>query len=443
MDILHRRAALFEASPFEKPVNVERVWGVGPLMRAIADTLSARFNPVKVEGEISGFSRAASGHCYFSLKDDSGQIRCAMFRRSADQLAFVPKDGQRVQASGKIDVYGPRGDLQLIVDRLDVAGQGTWYERFLRLKAQLEAEGLFDAARKRPLPAHPLRVGVVTSLGAAALRDVCTALQRRAPHISVVIYPASVQGVQAPAELCAALQTAYARHHSHGECDVLLLVRGGGSLEDLWAFNDEAVVRTVVQAPMPLICGVGHETDFSLCDFAADLRAPTPTAAAELCAAPRSQRLAELSYLNERLTVSLQEGLDLRAQRLDRLTQHLGRPSGRVQASHQRLVVLGHQLQRSVASKTQNQGHRLGALEQTLPVALRRSLQRQQDRWQRSQAALNLLDPRLVLERGYAWLTDAEGRALSSVADFQAEQAVTATLADGSVGLRVQNPPSA
>jgi len=434
---------LFEASPFEKPVNVERVWGVGPLMRAIADTLSARFNPVKVEGEISGFSRAASGHCYFSLKDDSGQIRCAMFRRSADQLAFVPKDGQRVQASGKIDVYGPRGDLQLIVDRLDVAGQGTWYERFLRLKAQLEAEGLFDAARKRPLPAHPLRVGVVTSLGAAALRDVCTALQRRAPHISVVIYPASVQGVQAPAELCAALQTAYARHHSHGECDVLLLVRGGGSLEDLWAFNDEAVVRTVVQAPMPLICGVGHETDFSLCDFAADLRAPTPTAAAELCAAPRSQRLAELSYLNERLTVSLQEGLDLRAQRLDRLTQHLGRPSGRVQASHQRLVVLGHQLQRSVASKTQNQGHRLGALEKTLPVALRRSLQRQQDRWQRSQAALNLLDPRLVLERGYAWLTDADGRALTSAADFQAEQAVTATLADGSVGLRVQNPPSA
>jgi len=443
VDILLRRAALFEASPFEKPVNVERVWGVGPLMRAIADTLSARFNPVKVEGDISGFSRAASGHCYFSLKDDSGQIRCAMFRRSADQLAFAPKDGQRVQASGKIDVYGPRGDLQLIVDRLDVAGQGTWYERFLRLKAQLEAEGLFDEARKRALPAHPMRVGVVTSLGAAALRDVCTALQRRVPHISVVIYPASVQGLQAPTELCAALQNAYARHNSHGECDVLLLVRGGGSLEDLWAFNDEAVVRTVVQAPMPLICGVGHETDFSLCDFAADLRAPTPTAAAELCAAPRSQRLAELSYLNERLTASVHEGLDLRAQRLDRLTQHLGRPSGRVQASHQHLVVLGHQLQRSVASKTQNQGHRLGALEKTLPVALRRSLQRQQDRWQRSQAALNLLDPRLVLERGYAWLTDAEGRALSSVADFQAEQAVTATLADGSVGLRVQNLPSA
>ena len=442
MDILRWRAALFEGFESAKAATAERVWAVGPLMRAIADTLSARFNPVKVEGEISGFSRAASGHCYFTLKDDSGQIRCAMFRRSADQLGFVPRDGQRVHASGKLDVYGPRGDLQLIVERLDVAGQGTWYERFLLLKAQLEAEGLFDAARKRPLPAHPLRVGVVTSLGAAALRDVCTALQRRVPHVSVVIYPASVQGVQAPAELCAALHTAYARHLSHGESDVLLLVRGGGSLEDLWAFNDEAVVRTVVQAPMPLICGVGHETDFSLCDFAADLRAPTPTAAAELCAAPRSQRLAELADLHERLTASVHDGLDLRAQRLDRLTQHLGRPSGRVQISHQRLVGLGHQLQRWVASQTQTEGHRLGVLQQALPLALRRSLQRQQERCQRSQAALNLLDPRLVLERGYAWLTDDQGRALTSASDFQAEQAVTATLADGSVGLRVQTPTS-
>ena len=431
---------MFEGFESSKPADTQRVWGVGSLMRAIADALSARFNPVKVEGEISGFSRAASGHCYFSLKDDSGQIRCAMFRRSADQLAFVPKDGQRVQASGKLDVYGPRGDLQLIVERLDVAGQGAWYERFLRLKAQLEGEGLFDVARKRALPAHPMRVGVVTSLGAAALRDVCTALQRRVPHVSVVIYPASVQGVQAPAELCAALQTAYARYHSHAESEVLLLVRGGGSLEDLWAFNDEAVVRTLVHAPMPVICGVGHETDFSLCDFAADLRAPTPTAAAELCAAPRSQRLAELAYLQERLGDSIHEALDLRAQRLDRLTQHLGRPSGRVQASAQGLVRLGHQLQRSLASKTQAQRHRLAVLEQALPVALRRSLLRQQERWQRSQVALDLLDPRLVLERGYAWLTDSEGRALTSARDLQADQAVTATLSDGSVGLRVQTP---
>lgn len=433
---------MFEGFESSKSVSTERVWGVGPLMRAIADTLSARFNPVKVEGEISGFSRAASGHCYFSLKDDSGQIRCAMFRRSVDQLDFIPRDGQRVQASGKLDVYGPRGDLQLIVDRLEVAGQGTWYERFLRLKAQLDAEGLFDAARKRSLPVHPLRVGVVTSLGAAALRDVCTALQRRAPHVSVVIYPASVQGVQAPAELCEALQTAYARHHSHGESDVLLLVRGGGSFEDLWAFNDESVVRAVVQAPMPLICGVGHETDFSLCDFAADLRAPTPTAAAELCAAPRSQRLAELAYLQERLSAAVHSGLDGRAQRLDRLSQRLGRCSVRLHSSHQRLLVLGYQLQRSLSRLTQHQQHRLGALAQALPTAKDRGLQRQHERLQRSQAALELLDPRWVLQRGYAWLSDEQGRALSTVGEFHAGQAVSATLADGVVDLRVQSPPS-
>jgi exodeoxyribonuclease VII large subunit len=167
-------------------------------MRAIADALAARFNPVAVRGEISGFSRAASGHCYFSLKDETGQVRCAMFRRAADQLAFSPRDGQRVEARGKLDVYGPRGDLQLIVDSLQPAGQGALFEQFLRLKAQLESEGLFDAARKRALPAQPHSIGVVTSLGAAALRDVVTALRRRVPHVPVVIYPAAVQGLQAP-----------------------------------------------------------------------------------------------------------------------------------------------------------------------------------------------------------------------------------------------------
>jgi exodeoxyribonuclease VII large subunit len=434
---------VFEPTAPDSRAPTERVWAVGVLMRAVADTLGARFNPIKVEGEVSGFSRAASGHCYFSLKDDSGQVRCAMFRRSADQVGFAPRDGQRVQVSGKLDVYGPRGDLQLIVERLELAGQGTWYERFLRLKAELEAEGLFDAQRKRPLPAHPARVGVVTSLGAAALRDVCTALQRRVPHVSVVIYPASVQGAQAPAELCAALQTAFARHHSHAQCDVLLLIRGGGSMEDLWAFNDESVVRTLVQAPMPVICGVGHETDFTLCDFAADLRAPTPTAAAELCAAPRSQRWSELAYLQERLSASVHSAWDLRAQKLDRLTQHLGRPSGRVQLSRQRITAATHRLQRTMSRLTQAQDHRLAALAQALPCALQHAMQRQRDRWQRSHAALNLLDPSLVLERGYAWLTDANGQALSSASQFQDEQAVDATLVDGTVRLRVVAKPGA
>jgi exodeoxyribonuclease VII large subunit len=356
-------------------------------MRAIADTLAARFNPVTVRGEVSGFSRAASGHCYFSLKDDTGQVRCALFRRSADQMNFSPRDGQVVEALGKLDVYGPRGDLQLIVDSLKPAGQGALFEQFLRLKAQLEAAGLFDAARMRALPAQPRSIGVVTSLGAAALRDVVTALRRRVPHLPVVIYPAAVQGTLAPAELCAALQTAYRRHAETGESDVLLLVRGGGSLEDLWSFNDETLVRTVARAPMPVICGVGHETDFTLADFVADLRAPTPTAAAELCAPARDARLGELAYLKERLEEGIYGAIDQRAQRLDRLAQRLGRPSVSLHGSHQRLMGLQHRLQSGLMLATQRQRSDLQALQTGLPLAFRRALEQRVQRLHRSEAA--------------------------------------------------------
>lgn len=414
-----------------------RVWAVGPLMRAIADTLSAQFNPVTVRGEISGFSRAASGHCYFSLKDDTGQVRCALFRRAADQLSFAPRDGQVVEALGKLDVYGPRGDLQLIVDGLKPAGQGALFEQFLRLKARLEAEGLFDAARKRVLPAQPRSVGVVTSLGAAALRDVVTALRRRVPHLSVVIYPAAVQGVQAPAELCAALQTAYRRHAETGESDVLLLVRGGGSLEDLWSFNDETLVRTVAQAPMPVICGVGHETDFTLADFVADLRAPTPTAAAELCAPARDVRLGELAYLKERLEAGTYDAIDQRAQRVDRLAQRLGRPSVRLHDSRQQLTGLQHRLQSGLQRVGQRQRYQLQTLQTGLPQALRRATDTQALRLQRSEAALGLLDPRLVLERGFAFLTDAQGLAITRTGQTRPGQTLRATLADGELGLTV------
>lgn len=406
-------------------------------MRAIADTLAARFNPVTVRGEISGFSRAASGHCYFSLKDDTGQVRCALFRRSADQLNFSPRDGQVVEALGKLDVYGPRGDLQLIVDSLKPAGQGALFEQFLRLKAQLEAEGLFDAARKRALPAQPRSIGVVTSLGAAALRDVVTALRRRVPHLPVVIYPAAVQGTLAPAELCAALQTAYRRHAETGESDVLLLVRGGGSLEDLWSFNDETLVRTVTRAPMPVICGVGHETDFTLADFVADLRAPTPTAAAELCAPARDARLGELAYLKERLEESIYGAIDQRAQRLDRLAQRLGRPSVRLHDSRQRLMGLQHRLQSGLLLATQRQRNDLQALQTGLPLAFRRALEQRVQRLQRSEAALNLLDPRLVLERGYAFLTDTQGLAITRASQARPGQSLRASLADGELDLTV------
>ena len=409
-------------------------------MRAIADALAARFNPVAVHGEVSGFSRAVSGHCYFSLKDDSGQVRCAMFRRSADQLNFAPKDGQLVEAKGKLDVYGPRGDLQLIVDSLKPAGQGALFEQFLRLKAQLEAEGLFDVDRKRTLPAQPRSIGVVTSLGAAALRDVVTALRRRVPHIPVVIYPAAVQGAQAPGELCAALRTVFARHAALGECDVLLLVRGGGSLEDLWSFNDEALIRLLAEAPMPVVCGVGHETDFTLADFVADLRAPTPTAAAEMCAPARETRLGELAYLQERLAETVADDLDVRAQRLDQLGMRLGRPSGRVHESRQRLLAAQHRLQRGLALTVQAQQSRLQAVGKSLPAAIGQSMIRQRHRLERSSSALSHLDPQLVLERGYALMTDERGAAITRVAQIEPGQRVNARLADGSWQLTADGP---
>ena len=427
-----------EAFQGKNPAGQRLVWAVGPLMRAIADTLSARFNPVAVRGEISGFSRAASGHCYFSLKDEMGQIRCAMFRRSADQLGFAPRDGQVVEAQGKLDVYGPRGDLQLIVETLKPDGQGNLYEQFLRLKAKLEAEGLFDGERKRPLPSQPRSIGVVTSLGAAALRDVVTALRRRVPHIPVTIYPAAVQGLQAPVELCAALRKAYQRHDASGDAEVLLLVRGGGSLEDLWAFNDEALVRCIAEAPMPVVCGVGHETDFTLADFVADLRAPTPTAAAEMCAPTREVRLGELAYLQERLSDALWSGIDERAQRLDRLAHRMGRPSTRLHEGGQGLLGLQHRLQRGLALTVQAQNNALQHLETRMPRAANQFLDLQQHRLERVQARLSSLDPQRVLERGYALLTTPEGGAITQVGQTKLGQQVRARLSDGTLGLRVE-----
>ena len=259
-----------------------RVWSVGALVNAVAALVDQGFPACTVSGEIAGFSRAASGHCYFTLKDANGaaSMRCAMFRRAATLLDFAPAEGQRVELRGRLGVYEPRGELQFIAEGMRAAGAGALYERFLRLRARLEAEGLFDPAAKRPLPRHPRAIGIVTSLAGAALHDVATTLARRSPHVGVVVYPSAVQGVDAPAALCAAIRLAGERR----EVDVLVLCRGGGSLEDLWAFNDERVVRAVRAAPMHVVSGVGHETDVTLADLAADLRAPTPTAAAELVA---------------------------------------------------------------------------------------------------------------------------------------------------------------
>lgn len=425
-------------SEFEHPAGTPRIWQVGALCRAIADALDARFNPVAVRGELSGFSRAASGHCYFALKDESGQIRCAMFRRAASLLDFAPRDGELVEVRGRLGVYEPRGDLQLIVESMSRAGQGALFEQFLRLKAKLEAEGLFDAARKRDLPVMPRGIGVVTSLGAAALHDVVTALQRRVPHIPVIVAPASVQGAGAPAELVAALQQLY-RLAEQGTpaLDVILLVRGGGSMEDLWAFNDERLARTLVQSPVPVVCGVGHETDFTMADFVADLRAPTPTAAAELVAEPRAVWLGALELLQERLRDAMEQYLDRQSQRLDLAASRLGRPSGLV--ARQRLT-LSTQAQRLRFAATHALTRRQRDLQQlgsAWPQAVQRGLQTQQQRLERAGLRLQLLDPSLVLQRGYAWLSDEEGRTITRVGQTHAGQALQATLADGKVDLTV------
>ncbi|MBV8247462.1 MAG: exodeoxyribonuclease VII large subunit [Comamonas sp.] len=434
------------------PAAAPRIWEVGALCHAIGDALQARFNPVAVRGELSGFSRAASGHCYFNLKDASGQLRCAMFRRAADHLGFAPRDGELVEVRGRLGVYEQRGDLQLVVESMQRAGQGALFEQFLRLKAQLEAEGLFDPARKRPLPALPRGIGVVTSLGAAALHDVVTALRRRVPHIPVLIVPALVQGAQAPQSLVQALSKLY-RLAQDGQAkdgdsaagdgpviDTILLVRGGGSLEDLWAFNDEQLARIIVQSPVPLISGVGHETDFTIADFCADLRAPTPTAAAELVAQPREVWLGALDLLQGRLDNAVQRLLDRQAQRLDLAAQRLGRPSEQLARNRLQLARQAQRLRHAMLLKLQRMTQSQQALQAALPQVVQRGLEQQRQKLERMDLRLQLLDPRLVLQRGYALLSDEQGKPVTQVRQAPPGAALKAQLSDGTVDVVVTQP---
>lgn len=422
-----------------------RVWEVGALCRAISDALEARFNPVTVRGEISGFSRAGSGHCYFTIKDAGGQLRCAMFRRAAMAMNFTPRDGDLVEVRGKLGVYEQRGDLQLIVDTLQRAGQGAWFEQFLRLKAQLEGEGLFDSARKRALPVMPRGIGVVTSLGAAALHDVATALRRRVPHIPVVIAPALVQGAEAPASIVQGLRQLYDWAQRKGEpgvpvVDVILLVRGGGSMEDLWAFNDEQVARTIVQSPVPLISGVGHETDFTIADFCADLRAPTPTAAAELVAQPRQMWLDGLDAMAQRInTVALRQ-LDKQAQRLDAAATRLGRPSQTMAQQRLQLVQWGQRVHHGVHLKVQRQAQAYEGLRSQVLQSTARRLQQQRQDLAQFKIRMELLSPQRLLERGYSVLTTPSGQVVTRTLQAPIGSALKVVLADGSLDVTVTQP---
>ncbi|HEV6964514.1 MAG TPA: exodeoxyribonuclease VII large subunit [Roseateles sp.] len=406
------------------------------LVEAISQSLAERFSVVVVGGEITGFTRAASGHCYFCLKDADGQsasLRCAMFRRAAAMLDFSPGEGLLVEVRGRVAVYEPRGELQFVVEAMRRAGAGSLYEQFLKLRARLAAEGLFDAASKRALPVHPRRIGVITSAAGAALHDVLTALARRAPHVEVVVYPSPVQGAEAPPALVQALRTANAR----AEVDVLLLVRGGGSLEDLWAFNDERVVRAVASSTLPVVCGVGHETDVSLCDLAADLRAPTPTAAAELAAPARDALLQQLAALERGLALRLDHRLQSLGQRLDRLALRLARPSDALARQRRRLELLAQRAAAAPGRRLELHRQRLEHLGPRQQRAAAELLRRHAVRLDGLQARLQALDPQHVLARGYAWLDDGRGGAITSVQALQPGADVRAVLVDGSAELRV------
>jgi exodeoxyribonuclease VII large subunit len=437
-----------------------RVWAVGALVRAAADALEARFNPVAVRGEVVAFTRAGSGHCYFALKDEAGQIRCAMFRRAALLLGFEPREGDQVEVRGRLAIYEPRGDLQLVVETMRRAGQGELFERFMRLKARLDAEGLFAPERKRAAPTWPRGIALVTSPQAAALHDVLTALTRRAPHVPVWFAPAAVQGSEAPAQLIAALQKLYqAAQDGNLPIDLILLVRGGGSIEDLWAFNDEALVRAIAQSPVPVMTGIGHETDFTLADFAADVRAPTPTAAAELAAAPHDAEVARLRAHQTQLERALARRLEREAQRLDALAARLAHPAARAEGERQRLAALTVRLthalrlralteRAALAQRATRWSHALQgplALRQThlarlaerLPAAAQTLLARQRDGLQRLDLRLSPLAPGRVLARGYAWLEGADGQPVTRAAQAQPGQAIAAQLADGRIGMKV------
>ncbi|MFJ0735755.1 exodeoxyribonuclease VII large subunit, partial [Bordetella bronchiseptica] len=313
---------------------------VAQLNQAVGQLLERSIPSLWVRGEISNFTQAASGHWYFTLKDSRAAVRTVMFRSRAAQVGFVPRPGDQVEVRARVSLYEPRGDYQLQADGMRRAGVGNLYEAFLRLKAQLQDEGLFDPQRKRQPARLPRAIGVVTSLHAAALRDVLSALARRAPQVPVIIYPAPVQGADAAARLAARV----AQANQRAEVDTLLLVRGGGSIEDLWSFNDEALAREVAASDIPVISGVGHETDFTIVDFVADLRAPTPTAAAELACVPRGDLLAALRHTAERLARAQQRRLDQAAQRLDRAAAMLTSPAQRLAHQQERLNTLRHRL---------------------------------------------------------------------------------------------------
>jgi exodeoxyribonuclease VII large subunit len=435
------------------------VISVAELNRLAKESLERALPAVWVAGEISNFKRYDSGHCYFTLKDEHAQVDCVLFRHRAQLLGWRPQDGGHVEVRAQPTLYEARGKFQLNVESMRRAGLGALYEAFEKLKLRLEREGMFDAARKRSLPRFPQRIGIVTSPQAAALRDVLTTLRRRMPRLPVIIYPTPVQGEGAGARVAAAIALAGAR----GECDVLILCRGGGSIEDLWAFNEEAVARAICACPVPVVCGVGHETDFTIADFAADVRAPTPTGAAELATPSREELGRTLMHVRDRLRRVGRRSLEDRMQRLDYLSRRVIHPGERVRIQQSELHHLASRLRGAARRELDAAGWRFreaglglrGAvpdvamfirarddLARRLRDGAIRVLDSRSAVLTRVEAHLRHLDPRQVLERGYSITEMADGTIVRDAARLATGQDVRITLSRGWADARVKRTGS-
>jgi exodeoxyribonuclease VII large subunit len=439
-------------SPFSLDSN-DAVYTPTELNREVRIHLEAGFSRISLEGEISNLAKPASGHLYFSLKDSGAQIRCAMFRNSTSRMGVRPANGMQVLARGKISLYEPRGDYQFIIDSLQEAGVGLLQQRFEQLKQKLEAEGLFAAGRKRTLPKFPLRIGVISSPSGAVIRDILHVLQRRWPVAEVRLYASPVQGAEAPAALQAALQQA----NRDDWAEVLIMARGGGSLEDLQAFNDESVARAVADSRLPLISAVGHETDYSICDFVADVRAPTPSAAAEIATPDHEQLTLELQRSERLLAGRMHFRLQQYSQKLDHLSHRLAQqhPELKLRGQRKELAGASVQLLRAMQRAVQERSNQLNAMmhrmslrhpqrllasqqeqlqakQQRLQRAVQQQLRQQRSRLHDTARTLHAISPLATLDRGYAVLSDATtAAALSQCDSFQVGQSIHAQLADG------------
>jgi exodeoxyribonuclease VII large subunit len=435
-----------------------RILTPSALNRLVRELIEGALPLVWIEGEISNFVRAASGHWYFSLKDAAAEVRCAMFARENARLRFRAGNGTRVLARARVSLYEARGSFQLIIEHLEDAGEGALRRAFEQLKAKLQTEGLFDESRKRPLPAFPRRIGVITSASGAAIRDVLSVARRRFALTTIEVLPVLVQGAEAPAQIAAMLRKAGDAEHY----DVLLVTRGGGSLEDLAAFNDEGVARAIAASPVPVVSAVGHEIDFSISDFVADLRAPTPSAAAELILPDGDALQRTLAQCDARLRHAWQRRAHDVVQRLDHLAIRLNTqsPRQRLAAGRERMDAVRERLLRARALVHERTASRIAQLHvrllhqhprsrveqlvrdnaelhRRLGTAWAREAERRRSRLGELARALSAVSPLDVLKRGYAILFDKSGRVLRSAASARSGERVRARLADGELALKV------